>query len=471
MLTKLRIREVNVRKANSHLFTGEEKFTGVKTFSVTGYSGSKRFVLALGTDSQKIASGLIGKINEVVAAGSACPTWLELAERLPSYTFDFIARDCGYVRQEHPKAKPANKPTWKDVRANYVADLDRKILDDCFTESSKANYSQTLTAFDKFVEEFGYVTLDQITEDVIKDKFKPWRKKAILGRTNSGKKANRLSFDLTVLRSVFNFQSDEKRVRRNDWLEAGFQILENPVPSIKKDKKPGANPEERTMPFTAEEVAKLRAAARLSVYKDKLGRGYKLAYGSDLLAFELLLRSGLRRCDAATLPWKAVRFDMGRGGMIQVNAKKNGEPIFLPIHEDLAPLLRAEKARQNSGDNDTVLRNPLTGRPYDSKGKGLYRRMLDLGDRLGIKGVRPHRFRCSFAVDALLKGANIMQIAEWLGDTVETVSTHYLPISNAMSEQTRDLLGRRDAGIEITTQSQAEQPAGASVSEKKLRIA
>jgi integrase len=472
MLVKLRIREVKVRKANSHLLTGEDKFLpDVVTYSVTGYSGSKRFVLALGTDSLKIASGLLGKINEVVAAGPACPTWLELAERLPSYTFDFIARASGYVKIEQPKAKRTVKATWADLRANYIADLDRKILDGDFTESSKANYLQTLTSFDKFVENYGLTTLVQINEEVIRDKYKPWRTKAILGRNNSGEKGNRLLFDLTVLRAVFNFQGEKKEPRRREWLDAGFEVTSNPIRPIKKDKKPGANPENRTTPFTAEEVEKMRTAAALSLYQDSVGREYKLAHGSDALAFELLLRTGLRRCDAATLPWKAIRFGMGRGGMIQVSARKNGEEIFLPIHEDLARLLRAEKARQNPTETDAVLRNPLTGRTYDPKGKGLYRRMQDLGERLGIQGVRPHRFRCFFAVDALLKGANIVQIAEWLGDTVETVSTHYLPISNAMSEQTRDLLARRDAGIEIRTQAQPERAASDLLREKKLHVA
>jgi integrase len=108
-----------------------------------------------------------------------------------------------------------------------------------------------------------------------------------------------------------------------------------------------------------------------------------------------LLRTGLRRCDAATLRWEHIRFDLA-GGMIRVSAKKNGEDIFMPIHSELAPLLRAEKARRNPRQHETVLLNPLTGQAYDSDGKGLYRRMLPLGARLGINKVRPHRFRCSF---------------------------------------------------------------------------
>jgi integrase len=449
MLVKLRVREVKVRKANSHLLQGEDKFIpGVVTYSVAGYSGGERFVLALGTDSSKIAHGLVGKINEVVAAGINCPTWLEMAERLPSYTFEFLSKECGYVKIELPKVKPTTKATWVDLRANYVADLDRKILDETFTESSKKNYIHTLIAFDRFIEEQGFATLDQITEDVIKDRFRPWRKKAILGRKNSGKKANRLSFDLTVLRAAFNFQGDEKRVRRNAWTEAGFRIMQNPVPSMKKNKKPGANPEDETKPFSDQELVKLRVAASLRSYKDVVGREYHLPYGSDALAVELLLRTGLRRCDAATLQWGAIRFDMGSGGMIRVSAKKNGEPIFLPIHKHLAPLLRTEKVRQNPEKSDAVLRNPLTGKTYDSEGKGLYRRINELGKRLGIEDVRPHRFRCTFAVNALRRGASIVQIAAWLGDKPETISAHYLPTSEAMSEETRRLLDSDDAGVD-----------------------
>jgi hypothetical protein len=47
--------------------------------------------------------------------------------------------------------------------------------------------------------------------------------------------------------------------------------------------------------------------------------------------------------------------------------------------------------------------------------------MLALGEGLGINKVRPHRFRCSFAVDALLKGATALQISEWLTEYHSTL--------------------------------------------------
>lgn len=97
------------------------------------------------------------------------------------------------------------------------------------------------------------------------------------------------------------------------------------------------------------------------------------------------------------------------------------------------------------------------------------RALIPLGKRLGIQDVRPHRFRCSFAVDALLKGASVKQIAEWLGDKPETVSAHYLPMSEAMSEQTRKHPGRKDAGIEAMTAAHPDQAAGEPVFARKIR--
>jgi len=169
MLIRLRTRAVKVRKANSHLLRGADRFTDSVSYALVGYAGRKRFILSLGTDSPKLAAGLLGKINEVVAAGAACPTWLELAERLPSRTFDFIARNCGYSNAEPLRIVPAVKATWQDLRKSYEATLNRKIQDGDMVDSTKANYIQSLNEFDKFMTEKGYAHLEQITEDVIVD--------------------------------------------------------------------------------------------------------------------------------------------------------------------------------------------------------------------------------------------------------------------------------------------------------------
>lgn len=440
-----------------------------KTYWVFGYvnAGDPRLRKPLGTDSKSVAEDRVRRIIGACEQGATSEYWPKLRVELPRATFNFFADLVGF--KQAPVVTPKVEPTWSDLRASYIAALDLKILNGAMTESTKTNYLQSLKVFDAFVALRGISNLAEITEEIIRDDFKPWRKRAILARKNSGKKANRIAFDLTVLRAAFNHASAAAKTKM--WVKAGFPIIENPVPSMNGESKPGANPEDATLPFTAEELMKMRTAASLKTFSDGQGRSYKLPHGSDLLAFELLLRTGLRRCDVSTLQWKHIRFDMGKGGMIRVAAKKNGEDIFLPIHSELAPVLRAEKARRNPSDHDTVLLNPLTGKPYDTNGKRLYTRLRALGARLGIDDVRPQRFRCSFAVDALMKGASPSHIAEWLGDTVETVVNHYLPISTAMSEQTRNTLERKDIGLEAVEPGEMARDFIAIGIERKTRVA
>jgi integrase len=412
--------------------------TGTTTYRIVCYVDSKRVRLALGTERAGTADTRKDWIERAVREGANSTLWTELRNALPRRTFEYFAEVVGYV----DAPKPAElTPTWSDLNLSFIAVLDKKILNGEIVPSTKRNYLQSLKEFDNFLVSRSISDLSHITEELIVEEFKPWRKAAILSKKNAGKKANRLLFDLVVLRAAFN------HTRSKTWAKAGFAPAENPIPSTKRDQKPGAKPENKTQPFTAGELSKLRIAAASDVLIDKWGREYRLKFGTDLLAFELLLRTGLRRCDAATLQWKHVRFDIGKG-MIRVDARKNQNEIFMPIHSDLATVLRKESTRRNPNQNDTVLLNPQTGSPYDPDGKRLYARMKSLGKSVGIDNVRPHRFRCSFAVDTLLKGESLHKIAVWLGDTDETVATHYLPISSALSEQSRKTLERTDAGLE-----------------------
>lgn len=120
--------------------------------------------------------------------------------------------------------------------------------------------------FGKSVESFSITFLDQIADETITRNLSRDLKKAILLSKNSGKKANRLAFDLTTLRAAVN------HVKSRACFKAGFTPVENPVPATKKDQKPDANPEKKTMPFTAEELTKLRECASLKYVQDSQGR-------------------------------------------------------------------------------------------------------------------------------------------------------------------------------------------------------
>lgn len=405
-----------------------------------GWAGDERIRWSLGTKKAGEAEIRKDWIVRCVSEGLESSLWPTLKDVLPARTFELLSKLMGYMPVT---VAPKFEAAWQNLRDSYVTVLDAKILDGDFSESSKQNYSQSLKEFDTFVVSRGLSKLADINEDVVSD-FKTWRKKSILAKKNSGKECKRLSFDLTVLRAVWNHTNSKP------WLRAGFSPVENVWPKMSKENKPGAKPEESTQPFTGTELSRMREAAAAKTYTDSQNRVYKLEHGTDLLAFELLLRTGLRRCDAATLTWKAVK-----GDMLHVKARKNENEILMPIHSVLATALRVEQSRRNPSDSDTVLVNPLTGESYDTKGKGLYRRMSAIGERLGIEETRPHRFRCTFAVDQLLKGSEPIEIARLLGDTLETVVKHYLPLTAALAKSTRETMERQDKGIEANESAPA----------------
>jgi len=82
--------------------------------------------------------------------------------------------------------------------------------------------------------------------------------------------------------------------------------------------------------------------------------------------------------------------------------------------------------------------NPVTGQPLTRP--RLYQRMLALGRRAGVSNVHPHRFRDTFAVDLLLRGASPYDVAKMLGDTIETVEKHYMPFVRELRERVRRIL-------------------------------
>jgi integrase len=66
--------------------------------------------------------------------------------------------------------------------------------------------------------------------------------------------------------------------------------------------------------------------------------------------------------------------------------------------------------------------------------------MVALGRRAGVPNAHPHKFRDTFAVDMLLRGASPYDVAKMLGDTIETVEKHYMPFVRELRERVRNIL-------------------------------
>jgi len=85
----------------------------------------------------------------------------------------------------------------------------------------------------------------------------------------------------------------------------------------------------------------------------------------------------------------------------------------------------------------------------------LYARIQALGQRAEVLDAHPHRFRDSFAVDLLTRGASPYDVAKLLGDTVEK---HYAPFARELRERARRIMESGE-GLEITGTQQAQQKA------------
>src|SRR5258708_29211114 len=70
----------------------------------------------------------------------------------------------------------------------------------------------------------------------------------------------------------------------------------------------------------------------------------------------------------------------------------------------------------------------------------LYQRCKAMGRRAEIEDAHPHRFRDTFAVDMLARGATPYDVAKLLGDEIATVEKHYAPFVRELRERVRGLL-------------------------------
>jgi integrase len=210
-------------------------------------------------------------------------------------------------------------------------------------------------------------------------------------------------------------------------------LAKNPV---RLEGRPGHSAEHGAQPFKPAELTTLREAA-----------------GRDLLAFLRLRWTGLRGSDAVGLRWGEIDWETRE---INRLAQKRRKRVILPIHQELFFALEVERDRRNPQPEDRVLLSPETNRPLTRP--RLYQRILALGRRAEVLDAHPHRFRDSFAVDLLSRGASPYDVAKLLGDTVDTVEKHYAPFVRELRERARRIMETGE-GLEIAGTQQAQQKA------------
>jgi integrase len=359
----------------------------------------------LGTRNKDAARALSLRLQTAISEGADSALWPELKKAIPSETFSRFV--------EYVGVKERQLPTWDGLREAFEAHMTQRLTIGKFRESTAARYRVTIREFGLFLQERKITLLQELTKPLA-ESFKAWRMERIRVKKFS-RGGTSLVLDAAILHRVFSFAVE------NEW------ILKNPV---RMEGRPGDNPRHGAEPFTAEELSRLRDRA-----------------GNDLLAFLLLRWTALRGNDAVTLTWNEVRFDRKE---IERVTRKRGKRVILPLHPELQFGLETERERRNPQPADPVLLNPFTGTPLTRP--RLYERMLALGRRAGVPNAHPHRFRDTFAVDSLAKGANPYDVAKALGDTIETVERHYAPFVPELRERLRRIL-ESEGGLESGQES------------------
>jgi site-specific recombinase XerD len=356
----------------------------------------------LGTRDYAAAKRLQHRIEIALAEGPLSTQWPDLRTALPPKTFGRLVK--------FGRVKEKRVVTWPELRELFESQMKQQVIMNELSNATFQNYQRTLDQFELFLNEHHIEALQRIDKSVIED-FKSWKIYQIK-KPNSGGGPS-LHFDLVHLHHLFAFAIEKEFIEKNPVR----------VPGKRFDPSRGAQP------FNSDELERLQDCAQ---------GGPMTLFGTsseDWLLFLLLRWTGFRCFDAVTLQWQEIDFDRK---VIEHVCHKNRKKVILPIRREVLAVLDAERRRRNPKPSEPVLVNPITGRPLTRC--ILWQRVAKLGNRAGVQHAHPHRFRDTFAVDALLRCGNPYYVANLLGDTLEVVMRHYVPYVTELQERARFLM-------------------------------
>ena len=181
--------------------------------------------------------------------------------------------------------------------------------------------------------------------------------------------------------------------------QAGW-IKQNPALAV----KPPKVTQTPTLPFSREEMKRIVAAC------DRYGGNQ-----ARIKAFVLTMRyTGLRIGDTIRLAKSQVV-----DGKVFVRTAKTGQPVSVPVPPEV---LTALGKVENGSD-----RYFWTGKNIRSAVSNWSRYLGSVFELAKIDDGHSHRFRDTCAVELLLAGASVEDVATILGNTPQVVSKHYAP--------------------------------------------
>jgi integrase len=268
------------------------------------------------------------------------------------------------------------------VDAPTIPDAVKKFFEDC--EARKLGWEATRKyrhlLEDRFLpwcERKGLNNLRQVSVDLVRQFRQSWRDSAVYATKN-----------LERLRAFFRF-----------CLQAGW-IKENPAQAVKAPKVT----QTPTLPFSRSEMKRIIAAC-----DEYAGNQHRIK------AFVLAMRyTGLRIGDTIRLS-KSQIVD----SKVFVRTAKTGQPVTVPVPPEVINAL----ARIENGTD----RYFWTGKNIRSAVSNWSRYLGRLFELAKVHDGHSHRFRDTCAVELLLAGASVEDVATILGNTPQVVSKHYAP--------------------------------------------
>jgi site-specific recombinase XerD len=211
-------------------------------------------------------------------------------------------------------------------------------------------------------------------------------------------------------------------------------ITDNPAKELEAPRNLKPNEIE---PYTlAEESQILAACLQIGVGKDNTaGARYEQLRARAMLL--LLRNTALRISDVATFRRVAVAWDwQAKTWRVRLRTQKSGEPVYLPIPEDLKLTLDAVPLVRNAAqDRSYYFWNGVTSRRAVV---GIAERTLSaVFKKSGIKKAHAHRFRHTLATRLLGQGATFEQVADILGNSPAVVRKHYGKLFQGTTRQHR----------------------------------
>lgn len=270
-----------------------------------------------------------------------------------------------------------------------------------------------------------------------------------LDRRRSLSKATQLDYDLTFKRfGLYTKNGHIEQIKPTtvnqflEWIETEYDLSPKTIlnhwialssfwtwataalklPHILQDvPRPDAKP--RPMqPYTEDEVRRMIAAtAKMRVYNRRhqtMSEGNRPSAIRDQAIILLLLDTGLRVSELCDLQLR--HYDRKSGRLLIEHGKGDKQRVVYLGQSARRALWRYLIARPAPALTDPLIATTHTHQPLHRN--GLQRLILRIGQRAGISGASPHRFRHTFAVNFLRNGGNMAALQDLLGhSTLEMV--------------------------------------------------